>query len=368
MAFLLFNTFFYTLLLFCAFVAFAQWRLSRDPVIPYYIGYLLCVFGHYFRQFWLDAVVLHDFPPLPDPPLHWGTPLSFAATACYLFFVWRVMFLPGAAPRRARLLTWAGGLYVGMIALHLWLQIAWGQPTAERVHHAARLLLFGPMIWMSVLLLRIARLPYQKLIVAGAAALTLGFFEAIATEMWPRKDLIQNVICGFYTPWGVFYWYHLKVGISVDTLLFSWAITLRQKIMLQPNPAALPTLAQPEGAQNIATENTASPPDEFMERLHLFLEEKMGDENLRIDDIAAAVFLSKSQTSRRIKQRTGLSTEQYLLRYRLRHATQLLLHTDRPIGEIAVQVGIKAVAHFSHAFKREFGQSPSEMRRAQRST
>lgn len=368
MAFLLFNTFFFTILLFCAFVAFAQWRLSRDSAIPFYIGYLLSVFGHYFRQFWLDAVVRHGFPPLFDPPLHWGTPLSFAATACYLFFIWRMTLLPGTQPQRARLLSWVGRLYLAMIVLHLLLQITWGKSVAEQVHHTTRLLLYGPMVWMSVILLRSVRATYQKFVVAGAVALTIGLLGAISTEIWPRRDWMENVICGFQTPWGLFYWYHLKVGIALDVLFFSWAITLRQQMLTQQCEALkLPsdTIQNTEN-QSIALKNDVPSDDEFMRRLHDFLNQKLDDENLRVDDVAAAMYLSKSQTNRKIKQKTGLTTEQYLLRHRLLCAREQVLYSDAPIGEIAVRVGLKAVTHFSHAFKRAFGQSPSEMRRTQR--
>lgn len=360
MLFVLFHAFFFTSLLFCGFVAFAQWQLSRDEAIPFYIGYLLCAFAHYFRQFWLDMVELSLWTPPFDPPLRWDTPLSYASTACYLFFVWQVMTLPGSPLRYYRLLAWVGRFYVGMIAVHLLLQVTCGKQTAEAVHCTVRMMLYGPMVWMSVLLLRTARLPYQRLIVAGALALTIGFLGVIFTNLFPRQDYFRGVLSGFQMPWGkTIYLYHLKVGIALDVLLFSWAITLRQQMLLRPTQVPPPTASAPP--QHLPAMPIVQ--DRFLEHLHDFLDSRLGDEHLRVGDVAVALFLSTSQTNRKIKEKTGLTTEQYLLRYRLRHAHQLLRETPAPIGEIADQVGFKTVAHFSHAFKREFGQPPSEMRR-----
>jgi len=219
---LLFNAIFFTLLLFCAFLAFAQWRLTRDKVIPYYIGYLLFVFGHYFRQFCLAQPSFYERLARFNPPLKWDMPLSFAASACYLFFIWLIMAVPGDAPRHSRLLTWAAGLYAGMIALNLFLQAKMGPEVAIQVHHIARLLLYVPMLWMSFRLLRMARLPYQKFILAGSVTVTLGFVEVIATGLYPHyHDLLGGAIRHYETAWPYTYWYHLKVGIALDVFCFS---------------------------------------------------------------------------------------------------------------------------------------------------
>ncbi|MFC2634249.1 MAG: helix-turn-helix transcriptional regulator, partial [Capnocytophaga granulosa] len=53
----------------------------------------------------------------------------------------------------------------------------------------------------------------------------------------------------------------------------------------------------------------------------------------------------------------------YLYDYKMNLAQQLLLHTDKSIGEIALQCGYEHLSHFSTAFKRKFGLSPQEMRR-----
>ena len=52
----------------------------------------------------------------------------------------------------------------------------------------------------------------------------------------------------------------------------------------------------------------------------------------------------------------------YLLALRLNHARQLLLDTDCQVSEASVVVGYKNANHFSAAFKKMFGVSPSDIR------
>ena len=62
--------------------------------------------------------------------------------------------------------------------------------------------------------------------------------------------------------------------------------------------------------------------------------------------------------------RSGVSFGQHLLRCRLRKARiAILLHPHRTILEIGLESGFQSPSHFSRSFTREFGMTPSAMRR-----
>jgi AraC-like DNA-binding protein/mannose-6-phosphate isomerase-like protein (cupin superfamily) len=67
------------------------------------------------------------------------------------------------------------------------------------------------------------------------------------------------------------------------------------------------------------------------------------------------------------KQTTGLSPMQYLLKIRMERA-ELLLATPMTIDQIASSVGFGDALYFSKKFRRWRGQSPSEYRKALRSS
>lgn len=348
-----FNTFFFTLLLFCAFIAFGQWRLSRDIAVPWYIGYLIATFLHYGRQFWIDISDMLGVSDIPDPPLEWDTPLSYTAFACYLFFVRQIMQIWVVAPRLSNVMLNTARFLGLMSGGHLVIQAFLGNATADVIHQVVQVILFPMLTWLVIHTLLNARLFYQKLILIGTAALMLGFLSAIAQRRWTDDyALLPDMLRCFPTRWGDICMYHLKVGVTLDVLCFSWAITLRQKMLLQEAVPTKPLLL------DLPVED-----DPFLQQLSDFLEQHYNEETLNVEQIAESVYLTAGQVNRKMKEKTGLTTEQYLLRYRLEKALKKILCTHDSISQIMMDVGFKDMAHFSRSFKKQFGQSPSAMRR-----
>ena len=94
-----------------------------------------------------------------------------------------------------------------------------------------------------------------------------------------------------------------------------------------------------------------------VEYLHAHLEEPV-----TVAQLARAAALSASHFTREFRKEMGKSPKQYLLRARLGHAKRLLLRGDSTITEIALQTGFSHAGHFSTAFRRAFGLSPSAFR------
>jgi len=107
------------------------------------------------------------------------------------------------------------------------------------------------------------------------------------------------------------------------------------------------------------------PKDHFMDVLHSFLAENYTNETPNFVQIAKEVHLTPGQTNRKLKQKTGLTTEQFLLDFRLHKAKQQLLQSDIPMAVITEAVGLKDQAHFSQAFKKKYGVSPRQFRTQQ---
>jgi AraC family transcriptional regulator len=60
----------------------------------------------------------------------------------------------------------------------------------------------------------------------------------------------------------------------------------------------------------------------------------------------------------------GVTPHQYLVRSRLRHAARLLADNDRPIADIAFDVGFADLSNFVRTFHRAAGVSPRSFRKA----
>ena len=79
--------------------------------------------------------------------------------------------------------------------------------------------------------------------------------------------------------------------------------------------------------------------------------------------LAAATFVSTSYLNRVFRGRFGMTPIQYLNRYRMEVAREMLVQTDSKIAEIARYVGVEDAKHFSKLFKKITGRSPMEHRR-----
>lgn len=81
--------------------------------------------------------------------------------------------------------------------------------------------------------------------------------------------------------------------------------------------------------------------------------------------LAALVGLSRSGFAQRFTQVVGDPPLQYLARWRMSRAAELLRETDDTIAQIAERVGYESVPSFSKAFKRWQGRSPTHHRAIQ---
>ena len=82
-----------------------------------------------------------------------------------------------------------------------------------------------------------------------------------------------------------------------------------------------------------------------------------------VEELAGAVALSRSALAERFTSLLGESPMQYLTRWRLALAAQMLRAGREPIGRIAERSGYESEASFSRAFKREFGVPPASWRK-----
>jgi AraC family L-rhamnose operon transcriptional activator RhaR len=95
-----------------------------------------------------------------------------------------------------------------------------------------------------------------------------------------------------------------------------------------------------------------------------YLHDNLG-RKIAIEEIAAHVHMSPRHLHRLFRDFTGVSVSTYLETARLDRARHLLLHSSRPIKEIAALLGFESVHYFTRVFSRENGMGPGEFRRAQ---
>ena len=84
-------------------------------------------------------------------------------------------------------------------------------------------------------------------------------------------------------------------------------------------------------------------------------------EHISIDDLSARFYISKYHMMRRFRAQTGYTIHAYLVGKRLMLARELILG-GTPVMEAACASGFGDYSAFSRAYRKQFGQPPSQLR------
>ena len=98
-----------------------------------------------------------------------------------------------------------------------------------------------------------------------------------------------------------------------------------------------------------------------------FLEKKISDENLRIEDMAEAVNMGRTVFYGKIRSIVGMSPSDFLRKLRMQRAEDLIARSRMNFSQIAFSVGFSDPKYFTKCFKKETGMTPSEYRQKNRS-
>lgn len=85
-------------------------------------------------------------------------------------------------------------------------------------------------------------------------------------------------------------------------------------------------------------------------------------ENLKLDDLARQIGLSKHHMSHEFKNYIGVPVNEYIIRCRISHAKELLRYSDKTINEIADSCGFSNPSYFVRLFKLKEGITPRQYR------
>ncbi len=107
---------------------------------------------------------------------------------------------------------------------------------------------------------------------------------------------------------------------------------------------------------------TVSDHAERTEAAKTYLASRMS-EAVTLEDVAGAVFASPFNFARIFQQQTGLPIHRYLTLLRLRASLERIADTGTELTSIALDLGFSSHSHFTDVFRREFGETPSEVRR-----
>lgn len=83
---------------------------------------------------------------------------------------------------------------------------------------------------------------------------------------------------------------------------------------------------------------------------------------ITLDEIAEYVGLSSNYLCNLFSREMGMSLHNYIQREKVSIACNLLMHTKRPISDIATYMGFQTQSNFTAVFRKQKGMTPTEFR------
>lgn len=188
-------------------------------------------------------------------------------------------------------------------------------------------------------------------------------------------------------PW-TYYWIELD-GLQVNKLFRTGGLNIHQPILTMPNETAERRAAfelqyildQEElstsqvlghtylflnyidqvSSPKTNKKKTTSKKQGYFDKIHEYISYHYS-EDITIDQIAGEFQLNRSYLNSLFKAEFGISIQQFLIKYRLSKAIQLLSESSLSIKEISNKVGYRDQLHFSKIFKKNYGTSPKAWR------
>lgn len=86
-------------------------------------------------------------------------------------------------------------------------------------------------------------------------------------------------------------------------------------------------------------------------------------EDIKLSEIAKEAFIGEREALRCFGRTIGTSPIEYLLKYRIYTAAEMLRNGEQPITEICLQTGFNSPSYFSKVFCKMLGMTPREYRK-----
>lgn len=98
----------------------------------------------------------------------------------------------------------------------------------------------------------------------------------------------------------------------------------------------------------------------FMDELYEYMERRAAEMELNVQTVCRDLLISQSKFNYKLKELTGDTPGVFFRKYKLNKAAAMLKKGEMSVAEIATITGFSTTAHFTVAFKRQFGATPSE--------
>ena len=148
-----------------------------------------------------------------------------------------------------------------------------------------------------------------------------------------------------------------RIKTECDTRQTGWELSAKSKLL-----SLLIRYSRLYEAQKGRQKNTASDYYMYIYKILQHVNDHY-QEDISMADLSQVTGLSVDYMARRFKAVMNMSPSEYVRRFRIAKAMELLSGTDLPIAQIAEQTGFSDISLFSRVFKNTVGLPPASYRK-----
>ena len=190
--------------------------------------------------------------------------------------------------------------------------------------------------------------------------------DAVSAILSKQTDRIASGIERYFSEMEALRIPHALLLDSISRLVILQNAIAAQTIELEKIMDGLKTAEQPQELKemllNVVLPQTRNGTDSVsFAAVYEFLDQNYM-QDLKLSDLAKAIYSSPGYLSRIFKKETGYSFREYLNRLRIEKSKALILEGKLKYYEIAQKVGYKDYKYFSAYFSKYCSQSPSQFR------
>ena len=97
-----------------------------------------------------------------------------------------------------------------------------------------------------------------------------------------------------------------------------------------------------------------------LKNFEAFVAQHLSDPNFTIDSLTEMMHMGRTKLYGKIKELTGETPNKYIMRQRMKKASELLLTGDYNVTDVCYMVGLEDISYFNKCFKSYYGVSPSK--------
>lgn len=153
-----------------------------------------------------------------------------------------------------------------------------------------------------------------------------------------------------------------ELNIRVEKLLEQRRLLQEKFMSMLPLPSAIPEQSNKSGHSEATIPSERD--REFYEKFTGLVRAQMAEGKISYGELASDMCLCRAQLGRKLKAITGMTLTELVLDIRIARAKELLITTDLPVADIAMQCGIDNPPYFSQLFRKATDRSPQQFRNA----